>query len=101
MQLYEDWQFPIFFALPMASPDLLFQIYCFRMFVIFSPLASFSVYLVVYMPLIAQMAGLSQSEGALLMTISGFTDLFARGVLSLLADKKWFSKSKVNPCIYS
>ena len=79
-----------------SSLVFLIQIYCFRMYVLFSPLASFSAYLLIYMPFIAQMAGLSQSEGALLMTISGCMDLLARLVLSLLADKKWFSKTKAS-----
>ncbi|RUS84547.1 hypothetical protein EGW08_007716 [Elysia chlorotica] len=73
----------------------LFKIYCFRMYLVFSPLASFGAYLLIYMPFIAQMAGLTQSEGALLMTISGCMDLLTRMVLSLFADKKWFSKTKV------
>lgn len=73
-----------------------FESYCYRMYVVFSPLASFSVYLLVYMPFIAQMAGLSQSDGAFLMMISGFMDLLARVALSFLADKKWFSKAKVS-----
>ncbi|GFN94339.1 monocarboxylate transporter [Plakobranchus ocellatus] len=78
-----------------AFDTSVFKIYCFRMFLLFSPLATFNVYLLIYMPFIATMSGLTQADGAFLMTISGFMDLLARLVLSCMADFKWFSKTRV------
>uniref|UniRef100_A0A2C9LYU7 Major facilitator superfamily (MFS) profile domain-containing protein n=1 Tax=Biomphalaria glabrata TaxID=6526 RepID=A0A2C9LYU7_BIOGL len=73
----------------------LFKSWLFRMMVVFTGLGVFTNYLSIYMPIIAFTSGISKSDSALLMTISGLMDLLTRVVTGFLGDLKFVSKTKM------
>ncbi|KAK0066517.1 monocarboxylate transporter 14 [Biomphalaria pfeifferi] len=73
----------------------LFKSWLFRMMVVFTGLGVFTNYLSIYMPIIAFTSGISKSDSALLMTISGLMDLVTRVVTGFLGDLKFVSKTKM------
>ncbi|XP_059171427.1 monocarboxylate transporter 2-like [Physella acuta] len=73
----------------------LFKNWLFRMMMLFTALAVFSNYLTIYMPTIAVTSGIGKSDAAMLMTVSGVTDLVTRIVMGFIADFKFVSKPKL------
>ncbi|BFZ00707.1 hypothetical protein BsWGS_03746 [Bradybaena similaris] len=73
----------------------LFKIWRFRMNALFIVLSVNTNYTIIYMPVICSATGISKSDAAILMTLSGVMDLGTRIVTGFIGDFKFVSKPKL------